>query len=124
MVWKSTQSYRSHDTMIEKCIVRGENGMEQKIDFTAITACGECCDGCRKKLDGICKGCIEADGYVPEWAESGRCKVHACARRHNVQFCGICDQFPCDRLTSIIHWNPDIVEKLSELAEKYREQHN
>lgn len=96
--------------------------MEQKIDFTTITACGECCVGCRKKKEGICKGCIEADGYVPEWADSGRCKVHACARSHSVQFCGICDQFPCQELTSIIHWNPDIVEELSELARKYHEQ--
>ena len=78
--------------------------MEQSIDFTTITACGECCTGCQKRIDGICKGCIEADGYVPEWAGSGRCKVHECARKHNVQFCGICDEFPCEQLTTIIHW--------------------
>ncbi len=51
-------------------------------DFTTITACGECCVGCSKKIDGSCPGCIEADGRVPEWAGSGRCKVHACAREH------------------------------------------
>lgn len=44
---------------------------EPMIDFTTVTACGECCIGCEKKIDGICKGCIEADGYVPEWAGSG-----------------------------------------------------
>lgn len=44
---------------------------EPMIDFTTVTACGECCIGCAKKIDGICKGCIEADGYVPEWAGSG-----------------------------------------------------
>lgn len=91
--------------------------MSQKIDFNTITACGECCTDCRKK-DGICKGCIEADGYVPEWAESGRCKVHECARKHNVQFCGLCDQFPCKQLTTLIHWNPDIVEHLTMLAKE------
>ena len=94
--------------------------MAESIDFTAITACGECCNGCKKKMDGMCKGCIEADGYVPEWAESGRCKIHACAREHNVQFCGLCDQFPCSELPSIIHWNANIVEHLSTLAEQYR----
>lgn len=37
-------------------------------DFSTITACGECCVGCSKKIDGLCPGCIEADGHVPEWA--------------------------------------------------------
>ncbi|MBP5167897.1 MAG: DUF3795 domain-containing protein, partial [Oscillospiraceae bacterium] len=64
-------------------------------DFTTLTACGECCTGCPKKLDGKCPGCIETDGRVPEWAESGRCKVHACTREHHVQFCGLCAEFPC-----------------------------
>ena len=96
--------------------------LENTIDFSTITACGECCNGCKKRIDGICKGCIEADGYVPEWAASGRCKVHACAREHNVQFCGICNEFPCSQLTSIINWNPNIVEHLSALAKKYYEQ--
>lgn len=97
--------------------------MDSKIvDFTAVTACGECCTGCQKKAQGICRGCIEADGYVPEWAKSGRCKVHACTKLHNVQFCGLCSEFPCAQLTSVIHWNPNIVEHLHVLAKQYREQ--
>lgn len=35
-------------------------------DFSVIAACGECCTGCEKKKDGRCRGCIEADGVVPE----------------------------------------------------------
>ena len=89
-------------------------------DFTTITACGECCTGCPKKLDGRCPGCIEADGRVPEWAESGRCKVHACTRDHGVQFCGLCAEFPCAELSSLIHWNPDIVEQMTALRDEYR----
>lgn len=96
--------------------------MGQQVDFSTITACGECCVGCKKKLDGLCKGCIESDGYVPEWASSGRCKVHACARNHGVQFCGICKEFPCDELVNTINWNPNIVEHLSGLAKQYQEQ--
>ncbi len=65
--------------------------MTKEIDFAVLTACGECCTECHKNLSGICKGCIESDGYVPEWKQSGRCKVHACTRNHNVTFCGICD---------------------------------
>ena len=89
-------------------------------DFSTITACGECCTGCPKKLDGRCPGCIEADGHVPEWAESGRCRVHACARKHGVQFCGLCPEFPCDHLTEIVSWNPDIQEHMTALKNEYR----
>ncbi len=94
----------------------------QWTDFATITACGECCTHCSKKAEGLCPGCIEADGYVPEWAGSGRCKVYACARKHGVQFCGICAEFPCRDLTAVIHWNPHIVEHLNGLAEKYHKQ--
>ncbi len=48
------------------------------IDFTTVTACGECCLGCSKKESGTCPGCIEAKGKVPEWAESGICRIYAC----------------------------------------------
>lgn len=92
------------------------------IDKSAITACGGCCTGCQKRAEGICRGCIEADGYVPEWADSGRCRVHACARRHGVQFCGICGEFPCGELTNLIHWEKDIVARLTALAEEYRRE--
>ena len=92
------------------------------IDLSTITACGECCTGCKKKLSGECPGCIESDGHVPEWAGSGRCRIHACAREHGVQFCGICGEFPCSDLPSMISWNPDIVEHLTRLREEYINQ--
>ncbi|MBE5861460.1 MAG: GNAT family N-acetyltransferase [Lachnospiraceae bacterium] len=88
-------------------------------DFKTITACGECCAGCSKKIEGLCLGCIEADGRVPEWAESGRCRVHACAREHGVQFCGLCKEFPCERLPKIISWNANIIDHLSKLRNEY-----
>ena len=88
-------------------------------DFSTITACGECCTGCRKKLDGRCPGCIEADGRVPEWAESGRCRIHACTRDHGVPFCGLCAEFPCAKLPSLVSWNPDIVERMTALRNEH-----
>ena len=94
-----------------------------RIDFSAITACGECCVGCQKKLEGKCPGCIEADGRVPEWVESGQCRVHACARKHRAPFCGLCADFPCDDLEKMIPWNPGIKEHLQKLAEQYRRIH-
>ena len=92
-------------------------------DFETITACGECCTGCLKKKSGICPGCIEADGRVPEWAESGVCRVHACCIEHNVRFCGLCSEFPCEKLPQMIPWNTDIVRHLSALKEGYMSRH-
>ncbi|MCR4597689.1 MAG: DUF3795 domain-containing protein [Acetatifactor sp.] len=88
-------------------------------DFTTITACGECCRGCTKKINGECPGCIEADGRVPEWAQSGMCKVHACCKEHNARFCGLCREFPCDKLPQMISWNPGIINHLSKLRDEY-----
>ena len=53
--------------------------MNKPIDFTTITACGECCVGCKKKEEGICQGCIESDGHCVEWAQSNGCPIHKCA---------------------------------------------
>ena len=89
-------------------------------DFSTITACGECCAECPKKTDGRCPGCIEADGRVPEWAESGRCRVHACTREHHVQFCGLCREFPCEQLGRTLFWNPDIITHMTALRDEYR----
>lgn len=95
--------------------------MKGEIDFSKITACGECCTGCEKKENGICQGCIESDGHCKEWEQTGRCPVYACAKSHRVQFCGICPGFPCEELTVKIHWRPDIIEFLSDLAKRYYE---
>ena len=89
-------------------------------DYTAITACGECCSECPKKKDGRCPGCIESDGRVPEWADSGRCRVHACTREHHVQFCGLCPEFPCEKLPEMISWNSSIKEQMAALRDGYR----
>ncbi len=96
--------------------------MEHEMGFSAVTACGECCTACEKKRKGVCPGCIEADGCVPEWRESGRCRIHACARAHGVQFCGLCRDFPCKELQELVPWDPEIPEKQARLAEKYRRQ--
>lgn len=76
--------------------------------------------GCSKKNDGSCPGCIEADGCVPEWVESGRCKVHACAREHCVQVCGLCEEFPCEKFLAMISWNPNVIDHLTVLRDEYK----
>ena len=90
--------------------------------FSTLTACGGDCTDCKKRREGLCPGCIEADGYVPEWAESGRCKIHACAKEHGARFCGSCREFPCEKLPKLIHWLPNAVGKLKERWEKYGDE--
>ncbi len=93
------------------------------MDFSIVTACGECCEGCAKKREGTCPGCIEAEGRVPEWAESGQCRIYACARAHGVSFCGLCGEFPCEKLPAMIPWNPKATEHLAALRDQYRAQY-
>lgn len=93
--------------------------MSKQIDFHTITPCGECCDGCPKKADGLCSGCIETDGCCEEWSASGVCPVYTCTKAHGVRFCGVCSAFPCEHLP-MLRWRPDCVKELAELAETYR----
>jgi hypothetical protein len=87
--------------------------------FNTITACGECCVGCKKKEEGICCGCIETEGNCQEWLQSNGCPIYKCAKQHKVQFCGLCEEFPCEWLVKKVTWNPNIVEHLSALAKLY-----
>lgn len=94
--------------------------MTGKTVFSTPTPCGGDCTGCPKKADWICAGCLEMNGYVPEWAESGRYRVFACNERHGSKFCGVCGEFPCPELTDMIHRNKDIFEHMRSLAELYK----
>lgn len=94
--------------------------MRENIDFKTITACGECCVGCQKKESGFCKGCIESGGNCKEWEQSKGCPIFKCANSHQVQFCGLCTEFPCNRLKDTITWNPTIIEDLTRLADDYK----
>lgn len=89
------------------------------MDFSRITACGECCTGCRKKEEGLCKGCIESDGNCKEWEESGGCPIHKCTREHTVPFCGLCGDFPCEWVVKKTVWRDNYVEEHRQLASEY-----
>lgn len=89
-------------------------------DLSLITACGESCEACKKLLSGACPGCIAADGYVPEWSESGRCRIHACAKAHGASACFLCASFPCPRIPELIPWKEDPVTELTRLREACR----
>jgi len=92
----------------------------RKMDFIHITPCGESCIGCMKKKNGLCRGCIETLGKCEEWTESKGCPIYLCSIKHNVRFCGLCPEFPCDWLVSKVTWNPDIVRYLTKLADEYK----
>ena len=84
----------------------------KEIDFSTITPCGESCVGCNKKDEGFCSGCIETDGNCEEWLQSKGCPIYKCAIKHNVQFYGLCEEFPCEWLVTKVTWNPNMVEHL------------
>ncbi len=92
------------------------------MDFTSVTACGECCVGCMKKEDGLCMGCIESDGHCKEWEESGGCPIHKCVRGHNVRFCGLCNEFPCEWVLKKAAWRSDYAEEHRQLAREFYSQ--
>ncbi len=112
------------DKLLQKTELGHVEKNYQKIDFSTITACGECCVGCRKKLDGICPGCIEADGVVPEWSDSGRCRIHACVKEHGALFCGLCSEFPCEKIPELMPWNPNVINHLNYLRNEYNRKEN
>ncbi|MBQ7865973.1 MAG: DUF3795 domain-containing protein [Clostridia bacterium] len=41
--------------------------------------------------------------------------MHACARAHGAQFCGVCPEFPCEKIHEMIPWNANIVEHLRDV---------
>ena len=43
-------------------------------------------------------------------------------REHKVQFCGLCEEFPCEWLIQKVIWRTDLVEELTELANLYYKQ--
>lgn len=94
------------------------------MDFETITPCGESCVGCQKKADGLCQGCLESDGHCKEWEQSKGCPIYRCAKRHDVKFCGLCPEFPCERMLRTITWRKNIIAEMRELASAYAEASN
>ena len=90
------------------------------VDFYKTTPCGGCCDDCQHLINGDCVGCKNSSGKcVKLWIDG--CEIYNCCNKHNVLFCGLCDEFPCKWIVSkISEWNPAGIEELSKLATQYR----
>jgi hypothetical protein len=70
---------------------------------------GFTCNGCRSSLLYVHPGCAE-------------CEIRACTDQKRIDHCGLCTQFPCERLWAFrndgrIH-HLDVVVQLEELAAK------
>ena len=94
--------------------------MDSIIDFNKITACGGCCDDCSHFKNETCTGCINNGGScVKMWANG--CEIFKCCKEHNVPFCGLCSEFPCEWIkVKIGEWNPTGIEELLNAAVQYR----
>ena len=50
----------------------------------------------------LCNGCREHEGQIPlqkhVFGEAHRCAAYECSKEKGVNFCGDCEQFPCDNL--------------------------
>lgn len=50
----------------------------------------------------LCRGCRHHNGQIPLqkhiFGEAHRCAAYECSHDKRVDFCGDCDQFPCDNL--------------------------
>lgn len=60
-----------------------------------LAPCGIHCELCsyfKKERTPHCSGCEKQKGH-PFW---GECKLYACAKDHEVEHCGLCQDFPCE----------------------------
>ena len=48
-----------------------------------------------------CKGCRANTGQIPLqkhlFGNNHRCSIYRCARGKRAKYCGLCEQFPCDK---------------------------
>lgn len=90
-----------------------------RTDFSKITPCGGNCTGCDYYKKGDCLGCIKNGGKCVKMWQNG-CEICECCKKHNVLFCGLCDDFPCQWIINkISEWDKDGIERMKMLAEEY-----
>ena len=48
-----------------------------------------------------CKGCRAHKGQIPLqkhlFGDNHRCSIYGCAQGKKAEYCGLCEQFPCDK---------------------------
>ncbi|MFX0108043.1 MAG: DUF3795 domain-containing protein [Candidatus Hodarchaeota archaeon] len=75
------------------------------VERIVLNPCGATCIGCPSFLgqdeERPCTGCLSTKGN-PWW---GECKLYKCTVEKSVSHCGVCSDFPCERL--VAHFDPD-----------------
>jgi hypothetical protein len=71
-----------------------------------------------------CQGCRSGQLYIHQ--HCAHCMIRACAEEKGVLHCGLCAEFPCDRIKTFqsdgrVH-HEDVLSQLEELREKGPEQ--
>ena len=61
-----------------------------------IGKCGFCCGACSTYLAGNCKGCVVEH-------KTGDCFSRDCVMDKKLNFCGECNDFPCDAILTRPH---------------------
>ncbi len=95
-----------------------------KTDFSKITPCGGCCDDCDFYKNKDCIGCIKTGGNRVWQGRKSVCEICVCCKEHNVSFCGLCKEFPCDFIVKKIDWDKNGIENLTKLKEEYYKEQN
>ncbi|MDE7302050.1 MAG: DUF3795 domain-containing protein [Oscillospiraceae bacterium] len=90
-------------------------------DFSTVTPCGGNCGDC-KHFGAECEGCFANGGKCVHMWENG-CRVFRCCDEHNVRFCGLCGEFPCDYVKdNLPKWDKDAIGRLERLGAEYRKR--
>ena len=94
--------------------------IKANVDFNRLTPCGGDCRHCPCYKTGECSGCLVTGGiFVSYWQNC--CRICPCCKEHNVKFCGLCPEFPCDWLSdNLAKWDKDGIFRMGELAREYR----
>ena len=94
------------------------------IDFSKVTPCGGCCSDCEHFKNSECRSCIATGGERVFRGVKSTCDIFKCCKAHNVSFCGICSEFPCQWLVNTITWDENGIENLRKLKDEYIKVHN
>jgi hypothetical protein len=58
-----------------------------------------------------CDGCLASDGV--QIGHCAECEIRACSQQtHDVENCGLCGDYPCDRITAFFEYVPSAREVL------------
>ena len=86
--------YQGQDFYLEHFVIPI---MPEELIFSV---CGILCNDCeyyKGEKSPRCQGCEDKEGR-PLW---GECKLYFCAKEQNIEHCGLCKAFPCDKFIDL-----------------------